>query len=497
MVETSAARPDGGTVEHIIVCGGGLAAWMTVATLARQLPETVRITFAETGTDPGCGDLFYGNASGPGSYSFNLAAGVTEPALVLGSNAAFSWGSKYERWSESGGSWIQCFSLPLPVIDGVLLHQYLVQQGVTRLDRFLMGAVAGTRGVFAHPPRSSGPVAQQPLARAEYGYHFDPASLARCFSAAVPAGRVQHRTGALTRVEVRDGAIAGIALDGAALLTADLYIDCTGAAAELLSRLEPGWLESRSLAISARTAPQARLGPPIRTVTHSESGWRAETPLRGCALTLTASEPDMVGSGASQGDQQSAIAPLGRRRRAWVGNCVGVGHAVGIAEPINPAPIMLLERDIERLVALIPVSTASMAVERREYDRRHAEDYDHAMLFTRAMFETSALPDSGFWRAAREAIGEKLERKLVMFAERGLLVSYDLEPFHPEDWTILHFGMGRYPRRHDRLADRADAARVRRYLDDAAQQVSKAAATLPLHHDYMTQFERYLRKDRR
>ncbi|RZL83063.1 MAG: hypothetical protein EOP66_04255, partial [Sphingomonas sp.] len=144
-----AAFTHGNGVSHIMVCGGGLAAWMTVATLARQLPDTVRITLAEIDRDHRCADLFYGTVSGPGSYAFNLAAGVTEPALVLGSSAAFSWGSKYVHWAEGGRSWIQCFNLALPVIDGVLMHQYLVQQGMTRLDPFLLGAVAGSRGTFA------------------------------------------------------------------------------------------------------------------------------------------------------------------------------------------------------------------------------------------------------------------------------------------------------------------------------------------------------------
>ena len=88
-----AAFIPGNAISHVMVCGGGLAAWMTVATLARQLPDTVRITLAEIDSDHRCTDLFYGTVSGPASYAFNLAAGVTEPALVLGSSAAFSWGS--------------------------------------------------------------------------------------------------------------------------------------------------------------------------------------------------------------------------------------------------------------------------------------------------------------------------------------------------------------------------------------------------------------------
>ncbi|MEG8054874.1 tryptophan 7-halogenase [Sphingomonas aerolata] len=199
--------------------------------------------------------------------------------------------------------------------------------------------------------------------------------------------------GALTRVAVGDGAITGIALDGADMVTADLYLDCSGPSAELLSRLDSPWLGGRALQISADDMAEARLGPPVRTVSFNDQGWAAQTPLRGSTRSLTVS--DATASCNTIG-KLSASATLGRRRRAWAGNCVGVGHAAGIVEPLTPAPMMLLERDIERLMTLIPVSTASMTVEEREYNRRHGEDHDHAMRFTRALLETSALPDSDF-----------------------------------------------------------------------------------------------------
>jgi tryptophan halogenase len=163
-----------------------------------------------------------------------------------------------------------------------------------------------------------------------------------------------------------------------------------------------------------------------------------------------------------------------------------------VAEPLTIAPMLLLERDIERLISLIPFST-SMAVERSEYNRRAAEDYDHAGLFTQALFQTGGLADTPYWQALRaEPVHEKLARKIEMFNDRGLLVAFDLEPFHPEDWTILHYGMGRRPARHDRMADRAPAERVGAFLSRMKGEVEKLVSTLPSHAHYMDQLTRYL-----
>ena len=142
-------------------------------------------------------------------------------------------------------------------------------------------------------------------------------------------------------------------------------------------------------------------------------------------------------------------------------------------------------------------SAAYESVEGREFNRRFNDDHEHAELFTRALFETDGLPDTPYWQAARaEPISEKLARKIELFEDRGLLVAYDLEPFHPEDWTILHYGMGRRAARYDRSADRAPAAQVRNFLSNLKREVDKAVEGLPSHAAYMTQLKQYLMQTR-
>lgn len=482
-------RPEA-TVEHIAICGAGLAGCMTAAVLAHSLPAAVRLTLVDC---PGAGDLdlFYGSVTAPSAYDFNLMAGVAEPRLILESDAAFSLGTRYSQWGDER-SWIQCFQLPLPVIDGVLLHQYLARQGMADLEPLLVGAAAARLGVFAHPPQGG----NHPLSQAEYGYQFDPYTYAGLFAGASDADRVQKVAADISGVDRGENGIIALHLSNGQSCAADLYVDCTGPAGKRLSRLAGAFHGTRRLrAVSGRSAA-GRLGAPLRTVTAGAFGWRAETPLKAAVMRLTVFDPACEGDAlAGHGDalERTGEATLGRHAQAWRGNCVAIGHAAGVVEPLTPAPLVLLQRDIERLASLIPVS-ADMSVERREFNRQFNDDYRNANLFNRALFEPAPRFDTPYWRAAREEpLDDRLARKIEQFLSRGLHVAFDLEPFNREDWIIQHYGMGRRPRRHDRVADRVPEDRVRPYLSALSGRIEHAVRTLPSHDVYMTSLTGYLK----
>lgn len=486
-------------VAHIAICGTGLAAEMTAAALSQQLPPSIRITLVGTGDAADC-DLFYGNVSSPSAYAFNLAAGLSEPRLLLESDTAFSWGTKYVRWAGGSRSWIQCFHLSPPIIDGVLFHHYLAKVGETQLDHYLVSAAAAKKGAFMHPPQRQAAAGQQVLARAEYGYQFDPASYARLFQSG-SNDRVQRIEASVEEIERGDLGIGAIRLSNGQSLVADLYVDCTGPQASLLAELGSPFPEGRQLRAAMSRKAVSQLGPPLREITPAAYGWRSETPLQGSLAQLTVYHPEAEAEALSVHGvtpERSVTATIGRRAEAWSGNCVAIGHAARVLEPLTPAPVMLLERDIERLVSLIPFSSADMTVERREFNRRFAEDHEHAALFARALFETDGLPDTPYWREARaEPIHEKLARKLKLFGDRGFPVSYDLEPFNEEDWIILHYGMGRRAARYDRTADRAQPEQIRGFLANFKREVDKAVEGMPGHATYLAELKQYLMRNRR
>ncbi len=484
----------GAPVERIVVCGGGLAGHLTTATLASQLPPSIQITWigAQRSSDA---DVFYGSLTAPTAYTFNLEAGVSEPELLLSTNTAFSWGTKYVQWGGQHRSWIQCFHLPLPIVGGVLFHHYLTRFGIGELEPFLISAAAAHRGAFAHPLADGPPL----LARAEYAYQFDPASYRSPFAASAHMHREQRVEGDLEGVERDENGITALRLADGRVHTADLYVDCTGPQALLLSPLGDTFAGGRRLrAVSSHRASD-HLGAPFRTLTGFPFGWQSDTPLQRSTMRLTVFAPESETDALSahgEPPQRSAEATLGRRAEAWVGNCVAIGHAACVMEPLTHAPMLLLHREIERLLSLIPLSTP-MTFESREFNRQSADDYVHAAIFNRALFETQPFADTPYWRAARdEPVHEKLAQKLAQFENRGLLVTFDLEPFNQEDWTVLHYGMGRRPARHDRVADRGPESELRNSLANMRRGIENLVKQMPTHHDYMARLIGYLAQNK-
>jgi tryptophan halogenase len=450
---------------------------MTVAALGAHMPADIRVTWLKVpGTD--AYDVLYGNVAPPSAYDFNLTIGLDEPALVIDGKVSFAFGTRYVDWGPDRRAWIQAFHAPFPVLNGVIFYHYVLRQGQSALAPFLVSAEAAANGVFAHPPEDQ----RHPLSRAEYGYQFDPAAYGAAFERLVSPA-VTRIESPIARVH-RDGdGIASVELVDGRALTADLYIDCTGPAAHLGVPMTGG----RALSLLAGRVPSADLGAPVRTVTAGAYGWTAQTQVEGSVLRLTVydkADRDLAGKAHGQPVTFEADVTLGHRPEAWTGNCVAIGQAAGVVEPVTPAPFMLLQHDIERLLSLLPVSR-DMAVERREFNRQYAEDYRNALLFNRALFVSKAAPAGAYWQAAAESpLDERLVAKLEQFESRGLNVAYDLEPFAAEDWIVLHFGMGRQPERHDRMADQMPADALARTLGDMRTGIAQAVRTMPRHGAY-------------
>lgn len=482
----------GASITRIVVCGAGLAAHMAAATLARQLPRAIRVIWVR-GRDAREADLFYGGVTGPTAYAFNLAAGVSEPRLVLDTDTTFSWGTRFDEWAQGRRSWVQCFHLPFPVVGGVPYHQHLLRLGIDDLEPLLLPAVAARRGVFAHPPeKGSGP-----LSRAEYGYQFDAYSYREPFAASAVSSGVQVIDADLSGIECQEGRIASLRLADGQSITGDLFVDCTGPDARLLASLRVPAPAGRRLGAMLSKHADDRTGPPCRLLVTRDFGWHSETFLRAGRARLTVFAPQfetqaLATHGATPSRRAEVV--IGRRDSAWTGNCVALGHAAGVLEPLTHAPMLILQREIERLLTLIPVSQ-EMSVERREFNRQGAADHQLAEDFHRALFEMQPRFDTDYWLAARaEPPHETLATKLTQFASRGLLVAFDLEPFNAEEWAILHFGMGRRPARYDRLADQLPLAETRAALQNTAQEIEKLVASMPSHGQYLANLIRYLKQ---
>ncbi|MEP3890980.1 MAG: tryptophan 7-halogenase [Hellea sp.] len=482
-------------LQKILICGGGLASYMCAVALSRVMPPNIGITLIET-PHADKTDVFFGTVTSPTSYNFLLNNGITEPELFPATNTAFSLGTRYVNWGKKNLSWTQSFHLPLPLFNGVELHHYLNRQHSPSatpysLEAYIMSVQAANEGGFAHPPEER----KTPLADMEYGYQFLPQQWSRVFADNIASSPVSCIDGSIKTIGREGENIQSVTLNDGRVIEADFIIDCLGADSALPSTSNTRTSERRLRAVTSFNVTE-RLGEPLRNLTAKDYGWQADTPLQDGQHRITvydpANETDALKDHGTP-DSEPIEALIGKTSSPWTGNCLKLGHGAAILEPLTPAPILLLQRDIDRLIELIPVST-DMAVERREYNRRFTADYEHAELFQDTLLKTIETPNEPYWASAEtDPISEKLANKITQFESRGIGVQYDFEPFEKHDWIMLHFGMGRRPVRYDPLADRIAVPQMEQTLDRMRNSIAMMARKVPPHNHYMTRLLNYLK----
>lgn len=479
----------------ILLLGNSLASYMCAAKLAAVLPEDIKLTFVETSTSNGS-DIFYGNVTSPSTYTFLLDIGIGEPDLFPRTNTTFSLGTRYENWGNDTQSWTQSFHHPLPVFNGVEFHHYLTRlrrsnPDLADLEPYIMSVQAANNGVFAHPPEAK----KTPLADMNYGYHFSPEKWRVLLSDHISASRITRIKADIESVQ-RDGdEISSITMLNGDVLKADFFIDATGSVSGGLNDQRAAWVGTRHLKAISTFNPGTTQGNTCRVVKGTKYGWQSHTSLQDGTIRLTVYAPEEDSSTVPEDEEtnkSSIEVKIGHLQTPWNGNCLTLGHGASVVEPLTPAPIMLLQRDIERLAELLPVSN-DMTVEKREYNRRFRDDHVNANLFSGAFFRSNIHDDGPYWRAAKAAASHpKLNEKITQFKSRGALVQYDYEPFNKEDWVMLYLGLRQYPKRYDQLADRVADAPLTAKLSQMRSAVSTMAKKMPPHEIYMAKLLKYL-----
>ncbi|MEL7453673.1 MAG: tryptophan 7-halogenase, partial [Pseudomonadota bacterium] len=408
--------------------------------------------------------------------------GLDEPVLFTRSATAFSFGTHYLDWPGATKDWVQCHHQILPVLEGVPLQHHLTRNQRS-LAPLLISGMAAQQGRFAHPPEDKA----NPLSRAEYGYQFCAREWRNLLDASVTASRIFRYRSQIERVEMGEPGITDLVLTSGESVTGDLFVDCTGVARKLTAAVGVPFNAKRTIAVHQSSQPSDQLGPACRRVQATPQGWTSQTFLQNAVHTLSVQAPS---------DAFDALSvELGGLESAWQDNAVSIGGAASVHDPLTPGPMVALQRDIERLLDLVPVSEA-FGMEQREFNRRYKDDSEHTAMFASAFYATDT-HDTAFWNDAKSsAQSSGLARKLTQFSSRGVLAKYDLEPFNDEDWTILHHGLGQHAARYDLQAESAPKAEIDRQLDGMSRAIEQLVTRMPPHHLYVANMKRYFEKQK-
>ncbi|HRE43164.1 MAG TPA: tryptophan 7-halogenase, partial [Terricaulis sp.] len=329
-------------MRRIVICGGGAAGWLSAAALAGVFkPETLDIRVIETPADAaGVG----AGALPPEHAALHGLIGLSTHDLLSEADATFKLGTALRGWVQAGEAFIP-FG---PIGEGAGFHHFWRRaESKHALSAFALGAHAAPLQKFGLPPRG-----REGLLR--YGLHIDIARYAEALRARALARGVKRIEAEIAGVALNDaGEVAQIALAGAPAAEADLFLDCTGADARILSALGARFEDWDAVAPCAyvgygRNAPGAEIAP-FTTITARDDGWMQTIPLQsGEAWAIFSESPNIKGA--------QIILPFrsGVRDAIWRGNCAGVGGAAGVMEPLHGLDLQMAHRGVLRLLSLLP-----------------------------------------------------------------------------------------------------------------------------------------------
>ena len=456
--------------KNVLIVGGGTAGWLTAGYLAKvlaaDLPAGARITLVES---PDIGILGVGEGTFPTIRRTLDRIGVDEAELVRRCGATFKQGARFVHWRAEPGS-----SLPdhyfhsfqeAEESDGLELLPYWLlgerRQNWDEVNTPQKRAVDADRA----PKLASHPSFAGPL---NYAFHFDATALAVLLREKAIANGVTHVADTVSEVLLDDaGAIAGVRTGDHGVITADLYIDCTGFRAELIGKaLGQPWKSCRDVLFCdsavALQVPYPDPDGPIASCTIStaqKSGWIWDIGLdtrKGVGHVYSSAHCDgdeaervvraYAGDEAGKLDCRRFRFDAGYREVNWYKNCVAVGLSSGFFEPLEATGIVFSEVAASLIANLFPWA-GDYETSARQFNENMRRRYERALDFIKLHYCLSTRRDSDFWieNVAPASIPESLAELLDRWRHRPpneLDIDPNIDIFPASSWQYVLYGMG-------------------------------------------------------
>jgi len=485
---------------RIVVVGGGAAGWMAAALLARCLTQArTMVTVIEP---PGQRGLGVGEATIPSVLRLLDNLEVAEAEMMRACEATYKLGIQFADWVRlERDSW-HPFGVCGARLDGRDLFPYWHAE---RLAGRLLRPYHSYSVHWAAALAGKGPHAEggSPISHTRsYAFHLDAVAFATFLRARAIAAGVEAIDGAVASVDRNaTGGIAQVRLDDGRAVPGELFIDCTGFRAQLISEaLDDPFISWNDRLLCDRAVatriPAARQVAPFTRATALSAGWHWTIPLTsrtgvGYVYSSRHTSDDAAweelrratGDGGDPTREPLLLKlRVGRQTTFWKGNVVALGLAGGFIEPLESTGLHLTQVGIELLLDLLP-DRRSPDLLRETYNRRMGRIFDEVRDFVQLHYMLSGRRDTPFWQdATAAATSDALVARLAAYDECGWLEDLLPEAFPDTSWFHILAGNGRLPRRPLPLTLAADLERVQSTLAAILRQNEQAVQTL-LPHD--------------
>jgi tryptophan 6-halogenase len=433
-------------IKDIVILGGGSAGWMSACYLSTYLQGSVRITVLEAPAIPKIG---VGEATIPNLQRvFFDQLGLDEDEWMPECNASFKMGIKYINW-RSGGSaaasprningrtdyFYHLFGL-LPEHDQFpLSHYWLLKRRASLTDQEFDYAC------FKEPPILDANLAPRWLdgrRATSYAWHFD-AHLVADYLRRIATKRlgIQHVEAEMQEVLLDEhGLITALRTKDGRTLAGDFFVDCSGFRGLLINKVmgEPfidmsNYLLCDSAVAASIPHDDEKHGvEPFTSAIAMNSGWTWRIPMLGrfgsgyvyssqFAKQDEATEDfcKLWGLDPTQAELNQIRFRVGRNRRAWVKNCVGIGLSSCFLEPLESTGLYFIYGALYHLAKHFPDKQFNPALS-DGFNREIETMFDDSRDFIQIHYYFSPRVDTAFWKANKELhLSDSIMAKIELY----------------------------------------------------------------------------------
>lgn len=471
-------------IKDVVVAGGGLTGWSAAAALKRRLPW-LNVTVIAT---PPASDALADRMSStlPSILGFHADLGLRDEDAILRTVSSFRLGTRFAGWLASAADYVHAYGPYGQPFGTASFHHHWVRAAhlgtAVSFDQHSASAMLGRAGRFIMPQHDP------TLGDFEYGLHLDPrtyGAMMRAFALHLGVREADKPLGEV-RLRADDGFIEKVGD-----VAGDLFIDCTGPQATVRSTLNvawdswAAWLKCDRIAFA--DAPPSVDLPPLDDVIAHDAGWYWQSARPGAV-----SNGCVFASGTMADPPEDAMPMMqGSRPQPWLRNCIAVGDAATVIEPLEWANLHLAHSAIDRIIEMLPDRDCA-PIEIADYNRQAVAEAERVRDFVILHYAVADRPEP-FWQAVRAmALPGSLQHSLTQFRARGRLPFYEEETFSRDSWLAVLLGQGEIPARVDPLIDTVPPGQSDQAMAAYRNALSNAIAQQPTHANYMTAYSRQI-----
>jgi len=487
-------------VAHVVVVGESSPAWIAACALRRAF----RHRGLEVTVVPVAGESAPRvRWTLPSQRGIHAMLGINEAEFIGATSATFRLATEHRAWQGEGSRFMHAHGELGSELSGTAFYKYLLNEAIegraASADEYSIATLAARNGRFARPTGEGDAL----TASFTYGFHVEENAYAAFLRRLAAKLGIRSATSSLNDVELGDaGNIAALRLANDERLTADLYLDCTGAQAAVIGRLASDredwtrWLPCDRM-LSGLLPPHPA-APALTQTTATAAGWLWRVPTAAhthagyvyCSRHLDDDAARRALPGALPGLSDLHVQPLhaGRRREPWVHNCIAIGAAAIELEPLVGADLHAAQLGISALIELFPAGAVS-GIEAAEYNRVMAEYGDGLRDFTLAHYHVGTSRSGALWSEVRATpLPERLAQKIDLFSANGRINLYDFESFEETDWAWLFLGARQVPSALE-LQIHARVAQIRpEHVAPLREYVLRLVQSMPPHMEFVKRF---------